>query len=1013
MLPRIPKSARIAVADALAQRITAAVSNGTPEAWSALLCLAYTVLRVHNRNHLKWKKGSLTSEIRKQIAALENDNNDDIADIQQNKRTHDASTTEEGAAKDMARRVASKMADGDVRGALRIITSDDSFAHPTDEVIASIANKHPGPPSDIREPCPPATDAAALIATEGDVLRAIKSFPPSSSAGLDGIRPAHLRSLVARSVSEAGARLLTALTALTNLALSGRIPEFATQAFFGASLIALRKKGGGLRPIAIGSTYRRIAAKVAVSKVSASIGEELRPAQLGVATSNGCEAAVHAIRAYVTDASSSHQHTVLLKLDVSNAFNTVRRDTMLECARRRLPSIYPLIWQAYRCDSPLYIGDAKIWSRTGIQQGDPLSSLLFSVAIEDASREAGTDINTWYLDDATIGGSLGQVTDAIPRVLRQLEERGLQVNSSKCEAVCLGSDTHSWQSDALTELQSLLPNIRLVHADDMQLLGAPICRHQTRVDLTRGAEMVEKLVDRVQKLEEPHQAFFLLKNFISAPRLLYILRSSPAYTHPDLLLRIDESVRCGVTKITNVSLSDDAWRQATLPVGLGGLGIRAVRDLALPAYLASLRSSAPLAKAVYSLASPCIERLWTSALEEWARDIGHEPPEESQQCQQRAWDYTAAAAAADQLLQSSTRDFDRARLRAAAQPHSGAWLNSLPIASLGTLLDRETLRIAVALRVGAPACAPHRCRCGANVDSWGLHALSCQLSAGRLPRHAALNDVVKRALHSAGIPSVLEPAGLDRGDGRRPDGLTTFPYAKGKCLIWDSTCVDTYAGYIISKSAAKAGAAAEAADSRKRNRYSELGRRYIFQPVAVETSGALSQSTLDFLKDLGRRITYESGDTRDMEYLLQRISLAVVRGNATSLRMGVIHGSESDGGKSDMDDTDGGHHYVPSDGNNSDCNSRHTDTSNSDNVTSVSAGGGAVRYSESEELLTSADLLNLGQQSQHVEPGPHPERLSAADQLTEYRQMYIEMRREVNHNRDIMADPELARYFTR
>ena len=80
--------------------------------------------------------------------------------------------------------------------------------------------------------------------------------------------------------------------------------------------------------------------------LSARIGAELRPAQLGVATRNGCEDAVHAVRAYVTDAASSSQHTVIVKLDVTNAFNSVRRDAMLEAARARLPSIYPLVWQA-------------------------------------------------------------------------------------------------------------------------------------------------------------------------------------------------------------------------------------------------------------------------------------------------------------------------------------------------------------------------------------------------------------------------------------------------------------------------------------------------------------------------------------------------------------------------------------------------------------------------------------------------------------------------------------------
>ena len=37
--------------------------------------------------------------------------------------------------------------------------------------------------------------------------------------------------------------------------------------------------------------------------------------------------------------------------------------------------------------------------------------------------------------------------------------------------------------------------------------------------------------------------------------------------------------------------------------------------------------------------------------------------------------------------------------------------------------------------------------------------VTCKYSVGRYPRHAALNDVVRRALQSAGVPSILDPVG--------------------------------------------------------------------------------------------------------------------------------------------------------------------------------------------------------------------------------------------------------------
>jgi len=35
---------------------------------------------------------------------------------------------------------------------------------------------------------------------------------------------------------------------------------------------------------------------------------------------------------------------VLLKLDVKNAFNSIRRDTILQAAQTHHPEIYPFIW---------------------------------------------------------------------------------------------------------------------------------------------------------------------------------------------------------------------------------------------------------------------------------------------------------------------------------------------------------------------------------------------------------------------------------------------------------------------------------------------------------------------------------------------------------------------------------------------------------------------------------------------------------------------------------------------
>jgi len=68
----------------------------------------------------------------------------------------------------------------------------------------------------------------------------------------------------------------------------------------------------------------------------------------------------------------------VVKLDFRNAFNTIRRDTILESVASSLPEVYNYIHAAYATTSQLSFGDHVIESSEGIQQGDP-RGLFFSV----------------------------------------------------------------------------------------------------------------------------------------------------------------------------------------------------------------------------------------------------------------------------------------------------------------------------------------------------------------------------------------------------------------------------------------------------------------------------------------------------------------------------------------------------------------------------------------------------------------------------------------------------------
>ena len=128
---------------------------------------------------------------------------------------------------------------------------------------------------------------------------ALKSLRPSSAGCVDGLRPGHLKDLVAPQTAEAGRRLMKALANICYKLLRGQIPKHARDLLFAVNLTALRKKEGGNRSIAVCNVFRRLASKIAAKRVIPELRRQLPPVKLGVGVSDGCEAAANAVHAFV------------------------------------------------------------------------------------------------------------------------------------------------------------------------------------------------------------------------------------------------------------------------------------------------------------------------------------------------------------------------------------------------------------------------------------------------------------------------------------------------------------------------------------------------------------------------------------------------------------------------------------------------------------------------------------------------------------------------------------------
>jgi hypothetical protein len=86
----------------------------------------------------------------------------------------------------------SKIEDGIIKAAIRIITSCDIAAVDNADTYQSLCDRHPQAPVD-RNPLPDPDKFSATQFTEEDVITAISSFPAGFAGGPYGVRPQHLR----------------------------------------------------------------------------------------------------------------------------------------------------------------------------------------------------------------------------------------------------------------------------------------------------------------------------------------------------------------------------------------------------------------------------------------------------------------------------------------------------------------------------------------------------------------------------------------------------------------------------------------------------------------------------------------------------------------------------------------------------------------------------------------------------------------------------------------------------
>ena len=620
------------------------------------------------------------------------------------------------------------------------------------------------------------------------IARALARGSRMAAPGPSGLRSEFLGEIL--GYKPLAAPIAAALTCVIDQYLAGQVPRSSID----TRMFLLPKSKGGIRPIGARERLTSLAARLAAGPLRDELEGPARAlGQLGMSPAGTQRAA-----ARVHDASRRGQH--VLSLDERNAFNAISRRAVL--AALPLSSVArPLVMRLYR-DACYYRSAAPgptIQASAGVVQGDPLAAMLFANAMAGILVGAADDARqhdvtftpcpplvdspalaqqpaldgggSWvaFADDVYIMSDRVEWAEIFAKALQnKLAGVGLELAKGHGKTAILRAPgpsalyTSAWMKEWVAEVTWL------------RCLGVPCAgptdsgKRAVRDEVASKVCEASRAVSVLRLLDHPQHILTALRMAGAWSRCEYLLSQAPDWSFDasvvDELAAADLGLLAAALGPHGACLAGaDGTRavtEATLPVSMGGLGLRWAPHELEPA---RKHSSALIAALERDADASSTKRLRAATQRDRAEvhksiSLGMRAAAEEELL--RTWSTCNAGGAGSSIAvpvpAALTHMARRAVLVADGGMAGRIWCMAAS-AFNGTLMPAAEAATAAATRLGLPlfdgtsrvAC-PLPCSTRGALDAYGWHSAGC----------AAVNATRERRTVAAVMACLEGPAGV-------------------------------------------------------------------------------------------------------------------------------------------------------------------------------------------------------------------------------------------------------------